>query len=229
MATPKSWNARAVWRTSGNKTVNGGLWYILTVAVLMLSDPYFGGEKDGAIKCYQGSWSDGAKSAGTHTGPSAGDFSPYNDKNRVLVFRLLGCAAWLRVKTRYWIRHIHLIVCGDSGVHWLAALQVKSFWAKGTGLASGGRDNGPNMYGARPLFIFPLKDTGKPGKLECVTACHAYTRQTTKAPQHPQGAEVEVGDVLDIVAFTRDQQTRKVWGLTKNGRCVYADNFKRVA
>ena len=221
-----TWSGRT---TYGGKRVNWGLRYILETAVKMLRTGYFGGEKS-SITLYQGSWSGASASAGTHTKASAADTSPFNYRNRVLVFRLLGCAAWYRPRSRAWVAHIHLIVAGDSGAHWLALRQVVDYWRNPPGSGLGGvgsqRDNGPKMYGARPLYVFPEKNYGKPGKRYCKTACHAYTRQTTNAPRH--GSQIQVGDELTVVAVTRDEKTRKLWSVTADGRCIYEDNFSRT-
>jgi hypothetical protein len=222
-----TWGERTSY--DGN-AVNWALRYIFIAAVKMLATPHFGGERSG-ITVHQGSWSGGPQSAGTHTKRSVADTSWFNWRNRVLVFRLLGCAAWYRPRSSRWIPHIHLVVAGDEGVHWLAAQQVVDYWRNppGSGLGSVGsqRDNGPKMYGARPLFVFPEKAVGKPGKMRCKVACHSYTRQTTAAPQY--GAQVAVGEEHTAVAFTRDARTGKLWFVTATGRCFYADNFERVA
>lgn len=229
MAVNHKWSERTSY--DGN-AVNWGLRYIFMAAVILLSDPHFGGEKSG-ITVWQGSYSRrvGA-SAGTHAGPSAADTSPWNWRNRVLVFRLLGCAAWFRARSRSWVAHIHLIVCGDSDVQWLAARQVVDYWRNppGSGLGSVGsqRDNGPKMYGARPLFVLPWKSYSVSGQvLRAKVACHAYTRQTVKAPQY--GAAVKVGDTFKAVATTRDERTGKLWFITKKGQCLYVDNFEKAA
>lgn len=223
-----AWSERTTY--DGNR-VNWGLRYIFQAAEKMLASSHFGGERS-RITVHQGSYSRSVgASAGTHSGPSAADTSDHNWRNRVLVFRLLGCAAWYRPRSSRWIPHIHLIVCGDGDVHWLAARQVVDYWRNppGSGLGSIGsqRDNGPKMYGARPLFVLPWKSYSVSGKrLRCKTACHAYTRQTAAAPHH--GAKVEVGTEFDAVATTRDANTGKLWFVTKDGRCLYRDNFELV-
>ena len=224
------WSERTSY--DGNK-VNWGLRYILMAAVIMLSDPYFGGEKTG-ITVHQGCWSFAKASAGTHSGPSAVDTSSWNWRNRVLVLRLLGVAAWFRAKSRSWIAHIHGIVCGDDNVHWLAARQVIDYWrtppGDGLGSVGGKDDNGPKMYGARPLFVLPWKSYAVSGRtLVAVKACHAYTRQTPKAPHYPKKAAVAVGDQFKAVATTRDEKTGDLWFVTKDGRCLYRDNFEVAA
>lgn len=213
--------------TYHGKRVNYGVWYALKAAEKMLRTKHFGGEKSW-ITLYQGSYSNGSLSAGTHTGSGAFDSSEWNWKNRVLVLRILGFAAWRRTRAQGpWINHIHAIMAGDGGAAAGAKRQVTAFWNGKNGLASNRADDGPKMYGARPLFVFPLKSTGKPGKRYCTTACHAYTRQTTKAPRY--GGEIAVGDVLEVVAVTRDAKTGKLWSVTADGRCIYEDNFSRSA
>lgn len=223
MADP-TWSGRTSY---SGKAVNWGLYYIFIAAVKMLATPYFGGETDGKIKLYQGSWSGAATSAGTHTKTSAADTTPFNYRNRVLVFRILGCAAWFRAKSNAWTAHIHLIVCGDSGAHWLALRQVVDFWRGRNGLKGSGPDNGPKMYGAKPLFIFPLKEAGRPRTVEVIEECHAYTRQSITAPTY--GAKIPAGTKLKIVAFTRDADTRNRWGVTAEGKCVMDTHFKDAA
>jgi hypothetical protein len=217
-------------RYDGNR-INWGARYMMEDAEVLLSDPHFGSERSG-ITVHQGSPSTSVgASAGTHSKRSVVDTSNFNYRNRVLVFRLGGAAAWYRPRTSRWIPHIHFVMCGDDGVHWLAARQVVDYWRTppGSGLGSIGsqRDNGPKMYGARPLYVLPHRSYALNGKIECKVACHAYTRQTTAAPQY--GPQIKVGEQLSGVFTTRDARTGKLWVVTKNGRCVYADNFKRAA
>jgi hypothetical protein len=75
--------------------------------------------------------------------------------------------------------------------------------------------------------VLPHRSYALNGKIECKVACHAYTRQTTAAPQY--GPQIKVGEQLTGAFTTRDARTGKLWVVTKNGRCVYADNFKRAA
>lgn len=212
--------------TYHGKRVNYGLWYALKAAEKMLRTPHFGGESSW-ITILQGSFSNGSLSAGTHTGSGAFDSTAHNWRNRLIVFRILGLAAWRRTRAQGpWVEHIHAIMCGDGGAAAGAKRQVTAYWNGRNGLGTNRVDDGPKMFGARPLFVFPLKATGKPGKRYCTTACNAYTRQTTKAPQY---GSFKVGDVLTVVAVTRDARTGKLWGVTAEGRCIYEDNFSRSA
>lgn len=215
--------------TYHGKRVNKGLWYVLKASEKMLSDPNFGGENDW-IYLYQGSWSGASASAGTHAGSGAFDCTPYNWKKRIWVFRLLGMAAWYRPARRgVWVAHIHAIMCGDGNAAASARRQVSSFWSRPqrNGLAGNARDYQDPQMVSRPLFVFPEKTTGKPGKRYCKVACHAYKQSSTRAPHH--GGQINVGDVLEVVAVTRDRDSGKLWSLTKSGRCIYEDNFSRAA
>lgn len=225
-AGPHKFGGRTTYH---GKRVNWALWYALKAAEILLSDPHFGGEKSW-ITVWQGSFSTSVgASAGTHAGSGTADTSPFNWKNRLWVFRLLGFAAWMRPARRgVWVQHIHMVMCGDGGAARLALQQVASFWKRPSrdGLAGNRVDTQLPKMLCRPLFVFPEKDYGRPGKFRCVTACHAYKQQTTAAPQY---GEFAVGAEVHFVFITRDRDTGKLWGVTKQGRCLYKDNFVRVA
>lgn len=118
---------------------------IIMVANYLLRLPKFGGELED-VSMKQGSWNVGVgASAGTHDEGATFDLSPFNWRNRVKVFRLLGVAyfdrpeLWQRGK-RIWPHHGHGVVVGMGNAAWLALQQVKSFLRGRNGLANDGRD-----------------------------------------------------------------------------------------
>ena len=212
------------------KAVNWAVWYAMQAAMKMLATPHFGGERDWVLM-WQGCWSRSVgASAGTHGGTGTFDISLFNWKNRLWVFRLLGFAIWMRPAIRgLWVQHMHGVMAGDGGAARLAIQQVASFWKRPSrdGLRGNRVDKQLPKMLCRPLFVYPLKEAGRPGKLKCVTSCHAYKQQTTQAPRY--GDQINVGDILEVVAITRDRDTGKYWGVTATGRCIYRDNFTRAS
>lgn len=213
-----SWTTRT---TYGGKPANQGLKYLQQAANKMLADPAFGGEKS-PVTWYQGAYSRGSLSAGTHSAGDAADTTPYNWRNRLKVYRLLGAAAWRRTRAQGpWVEHIHFVVCGGAAAP-VAQRQVTAYYNGRNGLAGNGRDDGPKML-VFPLFVFPEKAVGKPGRRWCKTACHAYEQPTTKAKNL---GPIKVGTALDVVAVVN--VSGQYWGITANGRCVYEGNFQRT-
>lgn len=91
----------------------------------------------------QGSWSNGGKSAGTHTGGGAVDTVPASNKN-VGALRSAGFAAWNRGAkwgSASFSAHTHSIAVGNKNLSGAAAAQVRSFKAGRNGLAGNGPDN----------------------------------------------------------------------------------------
>lgn len=217
--TTHTWGERT--RYDG-KPANWGLRYLQQAANKMLATPHFGGESS-PTSWYQGAYSQGAQSAGTHGAGDAADTTPHNAKNREKVLRLLGCAAWIREAIPgVWVKHIHYIV--DGGIAAAAGQrQVASYHRRRNGLAGDGPDRGYRML-VFPLFVFPEKEVGKPGKRYCTTACHAYHQPTALAERY--GPEVKVGDVLEVVAVVN--VNGRYWGITADGRCVWEGNFSRT-
>lgn len=201
--------------------VSWGLYYLLLAAFKMSHTKHFGGES-GRWTIYQGSFSNGAQSAGTHTGSGAVDTSPFNQKNRVYILRLLGMAGWYRYRTSYWVAHIHAIVAGDGGADRLAKAQVQSMYRGRNGLANNGADNGPRLL-VHPLFVNPEKASGAYGKRWIKQNCHAYTQQTVKAPQYgafAKGTEIETVAVTAIISGGE----KTYWHITADGRCFHEAN-----
>jgi hypothetical protein len=214
-----SWGTRT---TYGGKRANQGLKYLQQAANKMLATSTFGGERN-AVTWYQGSYSSGSLSAGTHTGGDAADTTKYNWQNRLKVYRLLGAAAWRRTRRQGpWVEHIHFIVCGGIASPG-GQRQVAAYYNRRNGLAGNGADDGPKML-VFPLFVFPEKAVGKPGTWTAKVACHKYAQQTTRAKNL---GPVPAGSTLKIVAVTRVKGTGEYWGVTANGECVYEPNFTR--
>lgn len=173
---------------------------IITVANMLLRLPKFGSETSAATML-QGSFNRGGvgASAGTHDGGAAFDMTPFNWKNRVKVYRLLGVAysnrptLWQRFKKALrliWKHHGHGIVCGMGNASPLALSQVRDYYANRNGLANRGRD-----LDWRPL-VFPLAVFhGDTGSKITRQNCQAFEQPTTlSAPARDvyRGAKVKV-------------------------------------
>ena len=217
--------------TYHGKKVNWGLWYALQAANKMLATKHFGGEKE-ALTMWQGCWSRAVgASAGTHAGSGTADITPYNWQNRNEVFRLLGFACWMRPAIKgLWVKHMHFVMAGDGGAAASARRQVEAFWRRPSrdGLAGNRVDTQKPKMLCRPLYVYPLKEAGKVGKYRVKVGCHSYTQQTVSSPRWDD-RKWEPGEVVNIVAVTRDRDTRKYWLLTADGRCFYKDNFEFAA
>ena len=219
--TTHNWADRTTYQ---GKKLNWGSRYIMDAANKMVRTSKFGGEKEN-ITMLQGSFSGAVSaSAGTHNGGGAFDLTANNWQNRVKVFRLLGVAYWDRPALRgVWIHHNHGIVDGDGTASRGALQQVTAYHRDRDGLASNRIDTQYQML-VYPLFVFPEKAVGKPGKRWCTTACHAYEQQTTKSRNL---GPINVGDVITVVAVTN--VGGKYWGITADGRCVAEANFSKTA
>jgi len=214
--------------TYHGKRANWGLWYAMQAANKMLAHPRNGGENS-PVTWYQGSWSGAAASAGTHRGSGTFDCTPYNWKNRLWVFRLLGFAIWMRPRRAgLWVQHMHAVMAGDGGAAASAIRQVVAFWRRPSrdGLAGNRVDTQLPRMLCRPLFVYPLKAVGKPGWFLCNITCGAYEQQTTAAKRVDT---VNEGEKWEVVAVTRDRDTGKYWGLTRDRKAIFLDNFERVA
>jgi hypothetical protein len=214
-----SWSERT---TYSNKTVNWGLRYILQTSEKMLATPKFGSEREG-ITLYQGSKSLGSLSGNTHAGWDAYDRSTFNNRNRNKVLRLLGVMDHMRTPAEGpWIAHGHGIVCGgdasDAGQR-----QVTAYYNRRNGLRSNTADTGYRME-VFPLYVFPEKAVGRPGKRYCTTACHVY-EQPTSSPKVANLGPIRTGDVLDAVAVVN--VGGKYWFVTADGRFGYEGNFSK--
>lgn len=131
----------------GGETVDRRTARMLTEAQRLanLEDPSIG-----KFDLTQGSFSHSVgASAGTHDGPGAFDMytSDYSESQKKIIglaLREVGFASWRRLKSQGpWDEHWHGIAIGTKGLPSIAAGQVKSYLAGGTGLASGGKDTEP--------------------------------------------------------------------------------------
>lgn len=215
-----NWSDRTRYQ---GKRVNMGTRYMLTAANKMLATSGFGGERE-PVTMLQGSYSGSVSaSAGTHNGGGAIDITKHNWRNREKVFRLLGMAMWHRAARRgVWIEHMHGIVDGDGTASAGAKRQVTAYHNRRDGLAGNGPDRGYRML-VFPLFVFPEKPQGKPGKRYCRVACHAYEQPT---PNSRNLGPIAVGDMREVVAVVNVKG--HYWGITAKGQCIYEGNFSRT-
>lgn len=94
--------------------------------------------------CYQGSYSDGSLSAGTHAGGGALDLNVPGDPTKVTRhLRRAGFAAWYRGPDSGFDTHIHAIDIGNDRLSPEAQSQVTKYRAGGDGLAGTNPDPQP--------------------------------------------------------------------------------------
>jgi hypothetical protein len=114
----------------------------------------------------QGSWSNAAASAGTHSGGGAIDVSIEDDNGNLLpevqqvaivrAMRQAGWRQWRRTPAEGFVYHAHGILAGDPLVSPSAADQLTQWNAGLNGLANRGPDNDPvNVAAGRPAVIPP--------------------------------------------------------------------------
>ena len=99
--------------------------------------------------CWQGSYSDGSLSAGTHSGGGALDLNVPGGKDPDAVTRQLrnaGFAAWYRTPAQGFSPHIHAVDIGNLRLAFNAGLQVGNFNAGGSGLWPLVADNDPQPF-----------------------------------------------------------------------------------
>lgn len=98
----------------------------------------------------QGSYNPGGvgASGGTHDGGGAVDISIQNISNRtaaVKALRQVGFAAWERTPAQGFDPHIHAVAVSDTDMSPQAQEQVGDYFKGRNGLASHGKDNGPQV------------------------------------------------------------------------------------
>jgi len=107
--------------------------------------------------CWQGSYSDGSLSAGTHTGGGALDLNvPGDPATIVRVLRKQGFAAWYRGPDSGFDPHIHAIDIGNRKLSPGAASQVVKYRAGGDGLAGSNPD--PQPFRPPPFYDYVTVD-----------------------------------------------------------------------
>lgn len=205
------------------RAVNLGLRYQIEAANKMLASRANGGER-GPLTIVQGSWSGSVSaSAGTHSGSGALDITAFNWRNRERVFRLLGVAMWHRPALRgVWAEHMHGISDGDGGVSRGAAAQIRAYHNRRNGLANNGPDKGYRMH-VFPMFVFPEKPHGKPGKCWVSTGGKTFEQPT---PVSPPKRVLKVGDTFDVVAVVNVNGT--YWGINADAECFPMVNLSRT-
>lgn len=117
----------------------------------------------------QGSYSDGANSAGTHAGGGALDLRTWHlstlSRGRLLLaLRTVGFAAWYRTKSQGFDPHIHAVAISCPDLSASARRQVDDYYERKNGLANHGSDDGPWMRPIRTWEQYQadqhLPDTG---------------------------------------------------------------------
>lgn len=103
--------------------------------------------------CWQGSYSDGSLSAGTHSGGGALDLNvPADPAMLVRVLRKQGFAAWYRGPGSGFDPHIHAIDIGNKRLSPGAVSQVAKYRAGGDGLA--GTNPDPQPFRPPPFYAY---------------------------------------------------------------------------
>jgi hypothetical protein len=214
-----NWSDRVKYQ---GKAVNLGLRYQIDAANKILARAVNGGENE-PLTIIQGSWSGAAASAGTHRGSGAIDITAYNWRHRERVFRLLGMAMWHRPRLPgVWQAHMHGITDGDGGVSSGAAAQVSAYHRRRNGLAGNGADTGYRMA-VFPLFVFPEKPHGKPGRCWVATASKSYEQPT---PSAKAKRTLTRGQTFEVVAVVNVAGT--YWGISPDAECVPMVNLSRT-
>jgi hypothetical protein len=213
-----TWSERTSYQ---GKAVNWGLRYICEAANAMLAHPDNGGE-DGPFTMVQGSWSGASTSAGTHGGPDALDTSEHNWRNRERVFRLLGVAFWHRPAiSGVWRAHCHGIVDGGAAAP-AGKRQLVAYRDRRNGLRDNGPDRGYRML-VFPMFVFPEKAHGKPGKCWVATGGKTYDQPT---PSSTAKRTLKRGQTFDVVAVVNVAGT--YWGINAAAECFPMVNLSRT-
>lgn len=130
-----------------------GQWLSERALALILDAARAAGIPADLVKVIQGSWSNGSKSAGTHSGGGAADLSVAKltrEQQIAFIYQLRRrhVAAWLRTPEFGWTAkmggpHIHLIVRDEPFLSWGAKAQVLAYKLKRNGLANRKKDPHP--------------------------------------------------------------------------------------
>ena len=119
---------------------------LLTDAALRLAEKRLGYP----LSITQGSYNAGKveASAGTHDRGGVVDLLPWDWRNKVIVLRGVGFAAWYRPAVPgLWPAHIHAVLIGHARLAPAAERQVTAYLSKRDGLAGNGPDVDPGWTG----------------------------------------------------------------------------------
>jgi hypothetical protein len=121
-----------------------------------------------------------------------------------------------------WSHHVHGITDGDGGVSRSAAAQQKAYHARRNALANNGPDRGYQML-VFPLFVFPEKAVGKPGKCWAAVPSRTFEQPTSESEQN---GSLSVGAEFDVVAVLNVNGA--YWGIDKAARCTPMKRLSRT-
>jgi len=166
------------------------------------------------VELSQGSWSNAATSAGTHSGGGAldvraskggKDFTRDQLDEIQLELRRIGFAAWVRNPTQGdWLYHVHAIAIGDRDMSDAAAAQVVAYKNGRDGLAG----NGPD-YGPRPTWTQYPQELDE---LEMDATEHAALIEVRDflrtVDTFPNTLTVEPGDTLTLAQLLLNDRSR---------------------
>jgi hypothetical protein len=207
-----AWSDRTTYQ---GKKVNEGTKALLKAANTILSSSAYGGENED-VTMVQGGYNKGGvtASAGTHDGGGAFDLTPYNWRNRVKVFRILGVALWHRPAIRgLWGEHLHGIVCGDGTASAGARAQVTEYYEGGDGLVGGAHD--PDWRPKTLPILFHLP-TGSDLAVR-------YAKQDVAMRDQPSTKGGSKGTLKKGAKFTPAAMVKvgsSYWIINIQGRCV---------
>ena len=173
------------------------------------------------LRIMQGSWSNAAASAGTHSGGGALDasietaagtlFSIAQQASIVSALRAAGFAAWRRTPSEGFVYHVHSILVGDPLVSPAAAQQLVQ-WGQGRdGLAGQGADTDPvDAASGRPAVL-------PPGAPVSLVLDIAWDRPTT--------AQIKATGAVGVMRYfspdtTKNITAAEVTDYTANGLAV---------
>lgn len=213
------WSDRTTYQ---GKAVNAGTKALMRAANALVRSSHFGGETSD-ITMVQGGYNAGgvAASAGTHDGGGAFDLTPFNIKNRIKVFRLLGVAIWDRPTiSGLWAHHLHGIVAGDGTASAAAKAQVSEYLAGGDGLRGTAPD--PN-WRPHTLPIYFHMPTG-------TDLAVRYARYDCVMHDEPGGygdrGALAKGAQVTPVAIVKCAGI--YWIINVDGKCVKAEHLTKT-
>lgn len=212
------------WTSLQGKKMNWGLRYQIEALNKMVAHPNNGGENE-PMTIHQGCGANTVGvSGGTHGGTGAVDLSAYNSNNRVRCARLIGLPLWFRARIPgVWGPHHHGVTDGDGGVSPQAAAQIKAYHNRRNGLANNGPDTGYRML-VFPLFVFPEKPHGKPGRCWVIKAGKSYEQPTIVSNVKKSLA---VGKAFDVIAVVNVDGS--YWGINSAAECFPMASLSRTA
>lgn len=202
----------------GNHQLDHLTLQIVRAADKLLALPTFGGERE-PMTIMQGSFRPKSTySALTHAGTGVIDVTPFNWKNRVIVFDLLGAVAFHRVKAQGFDPHIHVVVDGLGTVHPSAQAQIAECKNGGDGLLGSQPDPDKALRsGLWPLAVY----NGRRGVLTASVNTGLYDGPESSRKRM---CSVQAGTKVTALMEVRNAAGNK-WFVTDCGGWGYAGKW----